>query len=156
MGSHKFDIDKHALDQELRDRIRTVIRGLKDQLQSPVNKARLENVLANLQPIKTQTNIERLEIGEHFHWDIKTHSAGFGKWSCVLTLLRQLIINFWDYLLEGADESLKSDGQIEDHLETLEDYVEFGLDDYVVVGDERHGYWLMWKDEYRKSMEEVR
>jgi len=67
-----------------------------------------------------------------------------------------LIINYWDYLLEGSDESLKSDGQIENHLELLEGYVKNGLDKYAVVGDKRQGYWLMSEGEYRAAMEDVR
>ena len=152
---HKFDIDKHALDQELRDRIRAVIRGLQKEGDSRYQSV-LENTLAHLQPITTGANVGRLAIGTSFHWDNKTHSNIASKIPCALVLLRQLIVNFWDYTLGGTDESLISDGQIENHLETLEDYVEKGLDKFMVVGSVREGFWLMWEDEYRAAMEECR
>ncbi|MCP4596231.1 hypothetical protein [Neptuniibacter sp.] len=77
--------------------------------------------------------------------------------SCVFVMLRQCIINWWDYLLDGADESLGSDGvDLEDYLGELELYVEDGLDAYVIAGDERQGYWLMTKADYQESLEEVR
>ena len=152
---HKFDIDKHALDQELRDRIRMVIRGLEKEGNSHYQSV-LENTLAHLQPVTTGANIGRLAIGTSFHWDNKTHSNMVCKIPCALVLLRQLIINYWDYTLGETDESLTSDHRIEDHLETLEGYVERGLDKYVVVGSVREGFWLMWEDDYRVAMEDVR
>jgi len=155
---HKFDIDKHALDQELRNRLRVVIRGLiaDNHTFSVVHRDKLEDTLTGLQPIKAGSNIARLHIGVNFHWDHKTHNSFPDGAGCVLVLLRQLIINFWDYLLEGSDESLTPDGWIENHLETLEDYVERGLDKFVVVGTVRGGFWLMDKGEYQKAMEDVR
>jgi len=158
MPNHKFNIDKHALDQELRDRIRVVIRGILAQprIFSIQYRERLEVILANLQPTTIGTNIERITIGIYAQWDNPIHSSLKDRVSCVLVLLRQLIINFWDYLLKGTDESLKSNGQIENHLETLENYIENGLDNYVVVGNERQGFWLMSKDEYHTAMEDVR
>lgn len=154
--AHNFgDIDQYAQDQELRDRIRAVIRGIQKECGSHYQPV-LENTLAHLQPITAGTNIGRLAIGTSFHWDDKIHSNIMSKTPCVFVILRQLIINWWDYLLGGTDESLKSDNQIENHLETLEGYVEDGLENYVVVGDERHGFWLMSEGDYRKSMEGVR
>lgn len=157
MSVHNFDIDKHALDKELRDRIRAVINGL---INDPVilvdQREMLRDTLTNLQPSDTGTNIIRLEIGASTHWDNKIYSNRSAKVSCALVLLRQLIINYWDYLLEGSDESLASNGRIEDHLETLEGYVEHGLENYIVVGNIRTGYFLMWTEEYRKAMEGCR
>lgn len=154
--AHNFpDLDKHQQDQELRDRIRAVIRGLETDHRIFIREA-LDNVLAHLQPSDVGTNIDRLEIGIAAHWDNRIYSNRPDKLSCVLVLLRQLIINYWDYLLGGSDESLKPDGQIENHLETLEGYVEDGLENYVVAGDVRQGYWLMNEGEYRAMMEEVR
>ena len=153
---HKFDIDKHALDQELRDRIRVVINGLLCGTASRFYQGLLEGVLARLQPTTAGTNIGRLKVGVNFHWDCRTRSTKADKMQCALVLLRQLIINFWDYTLGGTDESLTSDGQIEDHLETLEDYVEKGPDKFVVVGSVREGFWLMWKGDYQRAMEDIR
>lgn len=153
------DLDQHAADKELRDRIRAVIRGLQKTLYhtySIAERDTLEHTLASLQPIKTGTNIGRLEIGVNTHWENKSHSKISDKVSCALIILRQLIINYWDYLLEGTDESLKPDGQIENHLELLEGYLEQGLEHCVVVGDVRQGYWLMPEGEYRAAMEDVR
>jgi len=153
--SHKFDIDKHALDQELRDRIRKVIRGLHKEC-GPQYPPVLENTLAHLQPTTAGTNIGRLNLTSSSHWDNKIHSNIPRPIPCVLVILRQLIINYWDYLLEGTDESLKPDGQIENHLGTLEDYVDRGLDKFLVVGSVREGFWLMSKADYQQAMEDVR
>ena len=154
---HKFDIDKHALDQELRDRIRAVIRGLQKDFQLTIFKQeRLENTLAHLQPTMIGTNIGRLEVGIGRHYNCNTHCTVADRGSCALVILRQLVINYWDYALGGIDESLTPDHRIEDHLETLEDYVEKGLDKFVVVGSVREGFWLMWEDEYRAAMEGCR
>lgn len=120
------------------------------------NRYMLDNTIAKLQPTASGTNEVRIEIGVDYHWENKLHSVLRDKEKCALVLLRQLLINWWDYLLGGTDESLKPDGQIENHLETLEGYVEDGLENYVVVGDERHGFWLMPEGEYRASMEGVR
>ncbi len=153
---HKFDIDKHALDQKLRDRIRAVIRRLTASSANHSTRYQLDSTIANLQPTTTGTNIGRLPIGKMFHWENDIYNSVPDKEGCALVLLRQLIINFWDYTLGGTDESLTSDHRIEDHLETLEDYVEKGLDKFVVVGSIREGFWLMWEDEYRAAMEDVR
>lgn len=155
--SHKFDIDKHAFNQELRDRLRQIVLGVTRMPGVHQREhTRLINTLANLQPVKTGTNIERLEIGKSFHWDCRTHSNRPHQTPCVFVLLRQLIINYWDYILGGTDESLTPDYRIEDHLETLEGYIERGLDKFVVVGSVRDGYWLMDKGEYQRAMEDVR
>jgi len=150
--------DKYAQDGKLRDRIRAVIRGVIGLRPAPFDfqRKRLDDVLAHLQPSTSGTNISRLDIGINFHWENRLRSKTNDKTSCVLVILRQLIINYWDYLLEGSDESLKSDGQIENHLELLEGYVKNGLGVHVIVGDERQGYWLMGLGEYRAAMEDVR
>lgn len=157
MSVHNFDIDKHQLDKELRDRVRQIILGI---IRIPEihqrEHTRLINLLAHLQPTSAGTNIGRLDVGTSFHWNNRTYSNRPHQTFCVFVLLRQLIINFWDYLLKGSDESLEPDGEIENHLETLEDYIERGLENYVMVGDTRNGYFLMWKEEYRKAMEDVR
>ena len=157
MQGHNFpDLDKHKRDQELRDRIRAVIRGLVAVSPNHGDRYLLDSTLANLQPIKSVTNAGRVGIGAYFHWDNRIHSNINSKSCCALVVLRQLIINFWNYLLDGSDESLTPDGQIENHLETLEGYADNGLDDFVVVGDERQGFWLMGMGEYRTSIESVR
>lgn len=157
MSQLNFDIDKYQKDQVLRDRIRAVIRGLQHCTKSRLRQGILESALANLQPVKSGTNIDRLHAGIFQHWEYKTHCTKMDKEECALTLLRQLIINWWDYLLEGTDETLITDGvDLEAYLETLEGYVENGLDKYVVAGDVRQGYWLMTVADYQKSLEEVR
>ena len=148
--------DKYAQDGKLRDRIRAVIKGLLHGTKSRFYQGMLEDALANLQPIKTGTNIDRLKIGAHFHWENRLRSTVKGKVECALVILRQLIIDYWSYLLNHPDESLLYDGQMRTHLETLEEYVKNGLDTHVVVGDERQGYWLMGLGEYRAAMEDVR
>ena len=152
------DIDKYEADGELRDRIRAVIKGLLHGTKSRFYQGMLEGALANLQPIKTGTNINRLKIGAHFHWENRLRSTSKNKVECALVVLRQLIIDYWSYLLNYSDESLPFDTYKmgEAHLETLEEYVKNGLDKYVVVGDERQGYWLMDLGEYKAAMEDVR
>lgn len=151
------DLDQYAEDKALRDRIRAVIRGLEyDHTMPRYCRIWLEGTVAGLQPAKTGANISRLEVGTNIHWENRLHSKLNNKAACALVVLRQLIVNYWDYLLGGTDESLKPDGQIENHLETLEGYVEDGLERYVVVGNDREGYWLMPEGEYRIAMEGVR
>ena len=154
--SLNFDIDKHGKDQELRDRIRKVIRGMLRFDLLHFQRTLLENTLANLHPVTTGTNIVRLQIGADVHRSDVTHSERKNKVICTFVLLRQLIINWWDYLLDGTDESLIPDGEDGDHLDKLEDIVKNGLDAYVIAGDERQGYWLMTKADYQEAMEEVR
>jgi len=152
------DIDKYAQDGKFRDRIRAVIKGLLHGTQSRFYQEMLEGALANLQPIETGTNIDRLEIGAHFHWENKLRGTINSKIECALVILRQLLVDYWSYLLNYSDESLPFDDQRmgETHLETLEAYVKNGLDKFVVVGDVRQGYWLMGLGEYKAAMEDVR
>ena len=158
MATRNFpDLDQYAKDRVLRDRIRRVIRGLEyDHAMPRYCRIWLEGTVAGLQPAKTGANISRLEVGTNIHWENRLHSKLNNKAACALVVLRQLIVNYWDYLLGGTDESLRSDGQLENHLETLEEYVDNGLEHYVVVGDDRHGFYLMGVGEYRSAMEGVR
>ena len=150
--------DKYAQDGKFRDRIRAVIKGLLHGTQSRFYQRMLEGALANLQPIKTGTNIDRLRIGAHVHWENRLRSTVKGKEGCALVILRQLIIDYWSYLLNYSDESLPFDTHRmgETHLETLVEYVKNGPDKYVVVGDKRQGYFLMGLGEYKAAMEDVR
>ncbi len=154
--SLNFNVDKHQKNQELRDRIRKVIRGMLRFDLLHFQRTLLEDTLANLHPVTTGTNIVRLQIGADVHRSDVTHSERKNKVICTFVMLRQLIINWWDYLLDGTDESLKSDEYLEDYLGDLELYVEDGLDAYVIAGDERQGYWLMTKADYQEALEEVR
>ncbi len=155
--SLNFNVDKHQKNQELRDRIRKVIRGMLRFDLLHFQRTLLEDTLANLHPVTTGTNIVRLKIGVDYHWDDRTHSKRKNRVICAFVILRQLINNWWDYLLDGADESLMPDEfELEEYLGELELYVEDGLDAYVIAGDERQGYWLMTKADYQEAMEEVR